>query len=459
MKYILLFGLILLMSCHSTQQKTNTFTGANKEIKLITLAPGHFHAALIQKRSLNQIDDKVYVYAPEGKELEAHLAYIESYNSQQTNPTHWEEIIYTGDDFLEKMISNKKGNVVVLAGNNKLKTDYIYQSIDAGLNVLADKPMAIDYPSFQKLEKAYRIAEEKDVLLYDLMTERYVDYNIVNRLLMQDQSLFGELQSGTIDNPAIELKSVHHFYKEVSGKPLIRPVWYYDVNQQGEGLVDVTTHLIDLVLWKSFPDQAIDHTKDVEVINAKHWPTFISKEEFEKSTRWSYFPDYLPVENDTLIAVYANGDINYTVNDKHVSLSVAWNFQAPANTGDIHTSIFKGTKSTLSILQGEEQNYIPKLYIEKGDPFTEEEFMSHLTKAIENLKPEYNIEIKPTAEGRKELVIHSKEKTSHEDHFSLVADKFFGYLVNRDIPEWETKNTLTKYYITTKALEIARSKD
>lgn len=446
------------MGCTSTQKKTNSFTGADGEIKLITLAPGHFHAALLQKQSLDQINNKVYVYASKGKELDAHLNYIDTYNSRLDNPTHWEEIIYTGEDFLERMIAEKKGNVVVLAGNNQLKTDYILRSVEAGLYVLADKPMAIDYSSFIKLEQAYKTAEEKNVLLYDLMTERYVDYNIVNRALMQDKALFGELQSGTQEESAIQLNSIHHFYKEVSGNPLIRPAWYYDINQQGEGLVDVTTHLIDQVLWKSFPDEAIDYINDIHITDAMHWPTYITKEQFRRSTQLSDFPDYLPVENDSLIAVYANGTIQYTVKNIHIDLSVAWNFQAPENTGDIHSSVFKGTKATLSILQGEEQQYIPTLYIEKNKEVSEEEFMVHLQKAIESLKPAYAIEIK-TIGDKKELIINSKIKTNHEDHFSMVANKFFGYLVSGKIPEWENKNTLAKYYITTKALDIARKKD
>lgn len=40
------------------------------------------------------------------------------------------------------------------------------------------------------------------------------------------------------------MTSIHSFYKEVAGKPLTRPAWYYDVTQQGEGIADVTTHLI-----------------------------------------------------------------------------------------------------------------------------------------------------------------------------------------------------------------------
>ncbi|HHT84658.1 MAG TPA: hypothetical protein GXZ88_02720 [Firmicutes bacterium] len=37
-----------------------------------------------------------------------------------------------------------------------------------------------------------------------------------------------------------------------------------------------------------------------------------------------------------------------------------------------------------------------------------------------------------------------------------VAKQFFEYLANRDMPDWEISNTLAKYYVTTKAVELAK---
>ncbi|MCB6666162.1 putative oxidoreductase C-terminal domain-containing protein, partial [Phocaeicola dorei] len=76
--------------------------------------------------------------------------------------------------------------------------------------------------------------------------------------------------------PSVIMESVHHFFKTVSGKPLIRPAWYYDVEQQGEGIADVTTHLIDLINWQCFPDKTIHYQSDVTVNAAKHWATPIT---------------------------------------------------------------------------------------------------------------------------------------------------------------------------------------
>jgi len=54
----------------------------------------------------------------------------------------------------------------VLAGNNEKKTEYILKALEAGLNVLADKPMAITPEDFELLKKAFDVAKEKNLLLY-----------------------------------------------------------------------------------------------------------------------------------------------------------------------------------------------------------------------------------------------------------------------------------------------------
>src|SRR5690606_20447953 len=241
-------------------------------IKLITIDPGHFHAALVQKSMYPEIDSTVHVYAPEGNDLKLHLDRITSFNTRAENPAAWNEVVYTGEDFLAKMLNEKKGNVVVTAGNNKHKGNYIHRSVKNGFHVLADKPMAIEPRDFELLQSSFEIAKEKGVLLYDIMTERYEITSILQRRFSQIESVFGSLEHGTPDDPAVTKESVHYFFKYVSGSPLTRPPWFFDVTQEGEGIVDVTTHLVDLIQWACFPEQIIDHHKDVEMISARRWP-------------------------------------------------------------------------------------------------------------------------------------------------------------------------------------------
>jgi len=98
--------------------------------------------------------------------------------------------------------------------------------------------------------------------------------------LVNNKELFGDQEMGTADEPAITLQSVHHYFKEVSGNVLVRPAWFYDVEQQGEGMVDVATHLVDLVNWQCFPDEIIDYESDIAITSASHWPTVLTLDDF-----------------------------------------------------------------------------------------------------------------------------------------------------------------------------------
>ena len=315
MKTYLIFTMTALLtatSCSVKKEDTKSFSGVPGEVKLITLDPGHFHAALVQKNSYPQVADEVYVYAPVGDDVKEHLAKVEAYNNRQDSPTRWEEVVYTGADFLEKMIAEKKGNVMVTAGNNGKKTDYIKRTLSAGIHVLADKPMAINPANFEVLKECFDIARDQHVLLYDIMTERHEITTILQRELSLLPAVYGEQLAGSPEEPGIVKESVHHFFKTVSGNPLKRPAWFFDVEQQGEGIVDVTTHLVDLVQWEAFPDVVIDYQKDIELLDANRWTTPMSKEQFKEVTGLDTYPDYLQkdVVGDTL-KVYSNGDITY----------------------------------------------------------------------------------------------------------------------------------------------------
>jgi hypothetical protein len=107
------------------QAGSNSFTGAKGEVRLITLDPGHFHAALVQKKMYDQVNPEVRVYALEEADLDQHLGRIEGYNTRKENPTAWKAVIYNGSDYFRKMLDEKQGNVVVLSGNNRIKSEYI----------------------------------------------------------------------------------------------------------------------------------------------------------------------------------------------------------------------------------------------------------------------------------------------------------------------------------------------
>jgi hypothetical protein len=173
------------------------------EARLITLDPGHFHAALVQKEMYPGVAKQAQVYAPLGPDLIAHLQRIAGFNARRDNPTRWELEIHTGPDALQRMLLERLGNVVVLSGRNREKIDRILAAVEAGLNVLADKPWIISSEDLPKLQAALDTADANRVIAYDIMTERHEVTTIIQRELVNDPDIFGDICVGGADEPGV----------------------------------------------------------------------------------------------------------------------------------------------------------------------------------------------------------------------------------------------------------------
>ena len=155
--------------------------------------------------------------------------------------------------------------------------------------------------------------------------------------------------------------------------------------------------------------------------------------------------------------MYANGEINYQIKGVNAKVSVIWNFEAPAGAGDTHFSIMKGSKANLIIRQGKEQNFKPVLYIEPLDK-DNKTFESDLKAGLAKVQAEYpGVDVERSGDIWT-VTVPEKYHNGHEAHFGQVTEKYLEYLQNKNMPEWEVPNMITKYYVTTKALEIARQK-
>jgi len=444
----------LSLACHNpaTPEKKT------EDLRIVTVDPGHFHAALVQKSMVEGIDSVVHVYAPEGPDVKLHLDKIQAYNAREKDPTHWVEKVYTGEDFFGKMIADKAGNTVVLAGNNKKKTEYILRSLEAGFHVLADKPMVIDHSEFERLQQAFATAEKNKLLLYDIMTERYEITSILQREFSKITTIFGTLEKGTAEEPAVVKESVHRLYKNVSGNALTRPAWFFDVTQQGESMVDVMTHLVDLVQWECFPEQSLNYKEDIRVDSARHWVTPVLLSEFKAITKLDSFPDYLKkdVLHDTILQVYLNGEIHYRLRGVHVKTSATWTYKAPEGAEDTYYSLMRGSKSNLVIRQGAEQQYKPTLYIEPtsvGPPGEWEAGLMLRVQSMQGIFP--GLALKRSEKGW-EVIVPPTFKEGHEAHFARVMERFLEFRKIGNLPSWETPNMIAKYYTTTRALELAK---
>src|SRR5262249_17955916 len=153
--------------------------------------------------------------------------------------------------------------------------------------------------------------------------------------------------------PGVFMESVHYPMKQVAGVPLRRPAWFFDIHQAGEGLTDVGTHLVDLVPWMLFPEQPLDHRRDIEVRSARRRATVLTRADFQRVTGEADFPEHLaPAVRDGRLDYYCNTQVSYTVRGVHVKLDVLWDYEAAAGAGDTHLAVVRGTRSSVEVRQG-----------------------------------------------------------------------------------------------------------
>jgi predicted dehydrogenase len=399
---------------------------------------------------------QVSVYAPLGPDALDYLQRIERFNTRKEKPTSWEIELHTGPDFFERMLRERPGNLVIISGRNRPKIDRIVASVEAGLNVLADKPWIINSADMPKVQRALDDAQAKRLVAYDIMTERYEIASILQRELVDDADVFGRIIAGSDNEPGISAKSVHHLMKMVAGVPLRRPAWFFDVAETGEGLADVGTHVVDLVQWTAFPDE-VDYRTDVRVLSGRHWPTVISQSDFQRVTGEAEFPRFLAGRvKDGKLEYYCNNSVHYTMRGVHVKLDVRWNWQAPEGTGDTYEAAFRGTKARVEIRQGNAESYIPEVYVVPSSAAWRDQVFAAVKRKVDALQGVYPGVALAESAGEARLVI-PKHLRSDREHFADVTNKFFEYLKSpQTVPQWEKTNMLVKYYVTTKGVEAAQ---
>lgn len=430
-------GLGLFLVLGASPSTKQYLVEQESKIKLNVLSPAHPHGAHLQETFKGEFCREVAVYAPTKGDMQiSYLNLIERYNKKVNEQDLWRLNIYTGSDYLEKMLREKKGDMIIIASNNQRKAEYIEKSARAGMSVLADKPMALSGDDFKRLESAFNMAAEHGNYISDLPSmsmRRFVTY-IVQKELNAIPEVFGELLTGTVDNPAVIQKNHHLYWKGIK-----RPPWFFDVKQQGSGLTDVTTHLIDIVQWSCFLCESIDYRKDIHVTSARTWATDITPTQFRKATSIDDYPEYLhPYRQDSVLKIHSNGEINYTLKGIHVQIVSTWDFESVDGERDSYESIIRGSKATLKIKTGN----LNDLFIEpsEGDHAV---IGKALEAVVERLKAQY-----PYLSLSREKVGWriSSEKTSVVQEDRLIAPV-----------QWEINNMLAKYYTTTTAHEKAKT--
>jgi predicted dehydrogenase len=428
------------------------------DVRLMTLDPGHFHAALIQKETYPGVAPRVDVYAPPGPDLTAHLARIAAFNRRPANPTAWDMAVHSEPDFFDRMLRDRPGNVVVLSGRNRPKIERIRRSVESGLHVLADKPWILRPEDMPALEATLAAADATGLVAYDIMTERFEITSMLQRALVNDSAVFGTQVNGTVDDPGVYMESVHFLMKTVAGAPNIRPPWFFDTREQGEGLNDVGTHLVDLVQWTLYPGQAIDYKTDVGIVAAQRWPTLIPEAEFRRVTNGPGFPEFLnPEVKDGALECYCNTLVSYTLRGIHTKLNVIWDWEAAPGAGDTHFAFYRGTRARIEVRQTRADGFRPELYVIPAGGADRAAVLAGVKARVAALQTDHPGVAVDERGGEIHVSIPDTFRVGHEAHFGEVTTHFLDYLRDRSrLPAWERPNMLAKYYVTTKGTELSR---
>jgi predicted dehydrogenase len=415
--------------------------------KLLILNPGHFHAALVLRERHPSLSDDIYVYSEPGPDLDRFLEIAEAFNNRQVNPTRWRITVYRGEDSLEKLIDEKKGDIVVLAGRNNTKMKNIDALSRAGFAILADKPWVTTEAALPFLRST--LAPDRP-LAADIMTERYEIATLLQKKFLKEKNVFGKIRIEKDTSPSVFKECVHHLYKIVNERPLVRPIWYFDIDVQGEGIVDTTIHLVDMTQWMLFPGTAIDYEKDIELLEARRWATRVPLDKFAKITGADHFPQNIrEYVKDDILDYFCNGELIYRIRDVPVYLREIWYLEEPPGGRDTHRSLIKGTRSDLMIRQLRENDFKTELLIV---PRENREQVENAVKLCLTKWSERYPGLSATPEKNALLIqIPDNIRTTHEQHFYRVRDAFIEQLNKGTEPPEHRACTIAKYTLLAKA--------
>jgi predicted dehydrogenase len=413
---------------------------------LLFLEPGHFHAALTLRTHTERVDTIIHVYAPEGLDLDAFVALMKSFNERSEAPTHWDLRVHAGENSLERLMEDRFGDIVILAGRNNSKLDATSTLHDAGFHTLVDKPWITTSAAIPQLDKVTASVP----LAVDIMTSRYDVVPQLRHRIVATEAVFGEF-AGTAEQPSFEITSLHHLGKIVNGAPLKRPTWYYDVDVQGDGMVDIQSHMVDQTQWLIDPEDTVDFDKDIVIDCAGRWETSIPLASYTESTGATSFPDMLAeriVDGELQLA--CNGQINYRFKGVTVRQRSEWALQQPEGGGDLHTAIVRGSDCNIVIRQGPETGYKTEVHATGGA-----DLEARLAEALPDWRGQFpGLDFKQSDIGY-EFLIPAVLRTGHEAHFGMVLDQFLDLVDAGEWPEALARRIRTRYTLTARAQEMA----
>ncbi|HEY4908803.1 MAG TPA: putative oxidoreductase C-terminal domain-containing protein [Methylomirabilota bacterium] len=420
---------------------------------LAFLEPGHFHAALTLGTPHPNVREEIFVYAPPGQELDDFLAIIDAFNRRAESPTAWKPVVRAGDRSLERLIADRPGNVVILAGRNDRKIAMMRRLHDAGFHILADKPWLAGPDGLDDL----RHTLSGGPLAVEIMTGRHEIMSRLARKIVGEPEVFGGFDEGGMAKPAIEISGVHHLEKVVNGAPLRRPVWYFDVRVQGDGIADIPTHMVDQVqrLVAAASPGGVAPPGTLELLAVRRWATQVPRALFARVTGRPDFPlELRDVVAGSELSYLGNAELSVRLGGVTAILDTRWDLSVPPGGGDTHRSVIRGSRAEIRVEQNAETGFRRRLSIlPRGAPGRVRVALERVVTAWQDAHP--GLAVSEAGAGW-EICVPRELDAGHESHFPLVLADFLTRVERGSAASNLAEETLAKYTLLTRASIEAR---
>jgi len=414
---------------------------------LAFLEPGHFHATLTLREAHPAVSREVFIYATAGPELDDFLALVERFNRRAERPTGWLPRVQVSGEPLARLLDDRPGDVVVLAGRNGGKASLIRQLHAAGLHVLADKPWLVRPEDLADI----RASLAGGPIAREMMTSRRdVIARLVKRLV-DDPDLFGGFAADDEAVPAIEHESVHHLEKCVDGAPLRRPWWFFDPRVQGSGVVDIPTHLVDQAQWL-LEGAGAPPNEVPRLLAARGWSTRVPVEVFTRITGARAIPPPLggAVEGDAL-RVFCNAELTYRLGAVTARAATRWEVSTPPGGGDTARLVLRGRAADIRVEQSAATGFRRRAVIEarRDGPRIE----GALGRALAGAGLP-GAQARAVGSGRYEIDVPPALDVGHEAHFAELLAELLGWIDAGRWPPGIATATLAKYTLLAEAAAV-----
>lgn len=426
---------------------------------LAFLEPGHFHGTLTLREANPRVSPEIFVYATAGPELDDFLALIDRFNRRPAHPTRWRPRVQICDDPLARLVAERPGDLVVLAGRNGGKAAVIRRLHQAGLHVLADKPWLVQPDDLEDI----RASLDGQPIVREMMTGRRDTVGRLVKRLVADPALFGGFARA--EGAAIEQESTHHFEKQVDGAPLRRPWWYFDSRVQGSGAVDIPTHLVDQAQWLLAPEDGPAGPPPIPgaaecgpagqgptLIDARGWSTRVPLTVFARVSGARGVPADLraAVEGDAL-RVFCNAELTYVLAGVTVRASTRWEISTPPGGGDASRVLLHGRAALIRVEQSAATGFRRRVTVEAGaDAAATARALDAALAAASAESP--GVAVKLREPGVHEIVIPPGLDPGHEAHFAELLDEMLTWIDAGHFPAAIAGRTLAKYALLADAV-------